>query len=309
MVSRRGLFKLSLVPAFALTELGRAAVPKHPEESFKGKERFKQLLDHALANDWQKLPIGELVGKTGYWLKGTPYVGHTLELSENKEICSVDLLGLDCVTLFENSLDFARMLLLGGRTPQAMLDQIQLTRYRSGVVNGYTSRLHYTMDWIHDNVKKKVVKELTPELPGAVPHKYPVSFMSTHPELYLQLKNHPQWVEQMKHYEAQISARPDWLLPMDKVEAAEPYLQSGDIVGVVEHQPGIDIGHTGLVYKGPDGKAGFMNASSLKSQMQVTVGYPFHEAVNWSGKNVGVVIARPLKPVQKRTVSTRGSHR
>lgn len=302
MVSRRDFFRLSALSGLALGELGRTHNLPDSKGSFKGKERFNQLLDLALKEKWNHLPIGQVIGKTGSWLVGTPYVGHTLELSPDKEVCSIDLLGLDCVTLFENSLDFSRMLLLGGRTPEEMLDQVRFTRYRSGIVNGYPSRLHYTMDWIHDNVKKKVVKELTPDLPGAIAHTYKVDFMSSNPQYYIQLKAHPELIPQIRHFEELISKRPDWLLPMDKVKAAEPYLQTGDIVGIVEHTPGIDIGHTGLVYKDENGRTGFMNASSLKSEMKVTVGYPFEEAVNWNGHNIGIVIARPLSPMKPRTV-------
>ena len=76
--------------------------------------------------------------------QGTPYVGFTLELDKDRELCSVNLAGLDCVTFFEDTLDFSRMLKTGGRTPAAMLEQVTLTRwYRGGKLGDFTTRLHY----------------------------------------------------------------------------------------------------------------------------------------------------------------------
>src|SRR5438045_9150843 len=87
-------------------------------------------------------------------LVGTPYVGFTLELDKDREVCSVDLKGLDCVTFFEDTLDFSRMLKKGGRTPAAMLAEVTLTRYRGGTLGDFTSRLRSKPDRMYHNEKK-----------------------------------------------------------------------------------------------------------------------------------------------------------
>src|SRR2546428_1040875 len=163
-------------------------------------------------------------------LRQTPYVDGTLELYEDREVCSVNLLGLDCVTFYENALAFARMLRRGGRTPSALLSEITFTRYRGGRLTDYASRLHYTVDWFADNEAKRVVHLITPELPGAVRFTQRVSFMSTHPGAYRQLKNKPDLVAKIAHLEAEITARPAQYLPKEKVRAAQPLLKTGDIV-------------------------------------------------------------------------------
>jgi len=65
---------------------------------FAGQETFEQLLVLGRERAWRELPIGERIGAIGMALRQTPYVAATLELYEDREVCSVNLRGLDCVT-------------------------------------------------------------------------------------------------------------------------------------------------------------------------------------------------------------------
>jgi hypothetical protein len=62
---------------------------------FSGQETFEQLLRLARERAWSELPIGERIGAIGMALRQTPYVEATLELYEDREVCSVNLRGLD----------------------------------------------------------------------------------------------------------------------------------------------------------------------------------------------------------------------
>jgi hypothetical protein len=264
-------------------------------EAFKGREIFDRVLAKALSEKWEALPIGETMGHIAKELEGTPYVGFTLELSKDSEICSVNLTGLDCVTFFEDTLDFARMLKKGGRTPDDLLKEVAFTRYRGGVVGDFTSRLHYTTDWFFDNQQKKVVKILAPDLPGNEPFTQKVGGMSEHPENYRQLAAHPDLIPKIREYENQINARRMKFIPMANLKQAQDHLQTGDIVGVATTEPGIDIAHTGLIYKDDAGVPHFMDASSSKRKMKVTIEPgPISESLNWSKKLTGAIFARPL---------------
>jgi hypothetical protein len=227
-------------------------------------------------------------------------VGFTLELSKDQEVCSVNLTGLDCVTFFEDTLDFTRMLKTGGRTPEAMLQQVALTRYRDGKVGDFTTRLHYTTDWFYDNQKKGIVRILAPDLPGSEPFTQKVGIMSEQPKNYRQLAAHPELIPTIKGFEDQINGRNPKMMkyvPMAKLAAAEHLLQTGDIVGVCTTEKGIDIAHTGLVYKDAEGVAHFMDASSSPRKMKVTLEPgPISQALNWSKKLTGAMFARPLEP-------------
>jgi len=297
IVTRRHALRL-----YALGGLGLLAAPVPTLRAgdltphFEGQEVFKRIVDKALAEGWPKLPIGELIGKVALELKGTPYVGFTLDVSNDTEYCVVNLNGLDCVTFFEDCLDLARMLKHGQRSPEALLSEIQFTRYRGGKLGDFTSRLHYTTDWMVDNEKKGVVKILTPELPGAEPFTHKVGIMSQHPENYRQLAAHPELLPEIRRLEDAINARSLKYLPMAKLAAAEPLLQTGDIVGVATSAEGIDIAHTGLCIKDEQGVVHFMDASSARSRMKVTLEPRISQCLDWSPKLTGAMFARPVEP-------------
>jgi hypothetical protein len=122
--------------------------------------------------------------------------------------------------------------------------------------------------------------------------------MGEHPENYRQLKAHPEMIPRIKSIEDQINARQMKYIPMDKLKGVEEQLQTGDIVGVCTSAAGIDIAHTGLVYVDEKGVRHFMDASSGKSKMKVTLEPgPISEALSWSKKLTGAMFARPIEPV------------
>src|ERR1043166_9028136 len=284
-----------LLTTSALSRAFAASAAEEKLEPFKGADIFDRILAKALDGKWAALPIGECMGRIAKEFEGTPYVGFTLELSKDTEVCSVNLTGLDCVTFFEDTLCFARMLKHGGRTAQDLLKEVTFTRYRGGKLGDFTSRLHYTTDWFADNEAKKVVKILAPELPGAAPFTQKVGIMTVKPQNYRQLAAHPELIPKIKKLEDVINAHSMQFIPMDKLGGIESMLKTGDIVGVCTAEPGIDIAHTGLVYRDDQGVPHFMDASSSRSKMKVTIEPgPISGALNWSRKLTGAMFARQI---------------
>lgn len=294
---------LVLAPeSFAGTSICSIEAEKESPKQFIGEEKLHSILSKANANDWKVLPIGELMGRIALEFLGTPYVANTLELSPDRELCSANLDGLDCVTFFETTLDLARMIKKQGASPQDLLTEIQWTRYRGGIVEDYPSRLHYTSDWLKDNENKHVVKILS-ELPGSEVFPQKVSFMTTHSSSYPRLAANTEFVEKMKVHESNINARALPYIPLNKLSDVEPFLKTGDIVGICTNVPGLDISHTGLVIRDKDGVPHFMDASSKKGIMKVTleagsISQYMTESNQRSGKITGVMLARPLEPTQ-----------
>ena len=285
MFGTLGLLCASDLAAFAKQEI-----------HFEGVDVFDRIMKKAQAANWRALPIGEVMGKIAKELEGTPYREATLEVSRDREVCSANLSALDCVTFFESTLDLARTIKKGGHTPADLLKEITLTRYRGGTVGDYTSRLHYTTDWFVDNESKHVVKLLS-QLPGAEPFTQKVGFMTAHPDKYRQLAAHPALIPSMKSYENAINERSLKYFPLDKIAGVEAMLKTGDIVGVCTNTPGIDIAHTGLIYRDEQGVAHFMDASSKKSKMKVTIEPgPISTVLNWNKNLTGAMFARPLEP-------------
>ncbi len=298
-MTRRELLKFFSVGSLGI--LGSAALARYLPEAqeeyqrFEGQDVLDRILAKATSGDWRLLPIGELMGKIALELKGTPYKGFTLELSKDLEYCIVNLKGLDCVTFFEDTLGMARMIKKGRTSPDDLLTEVRFTRYRGGHMSSFTSRLHYTTDWFVDNQEKCVVKILTSDLPGAEPFTQKVGIMTKRPELYRQLATHPGYVSEIRQFEDVINSRSLSYLPMDKISAAEHLLKTGDIVGVSTTEEGIDIAHTGICLKDEEGVVHFMDASSSRARMQVTIEPEISKCLNWSSKLTGIMIARPLE--------------
>jgi hypothetical protein len=292
-VARTSLSTLGLLASSALANA--ASWAQEQMQHFQGQEIFTRIMDKASAEKWKALPIGQLIGKIAMELKDTPYVGFTLEVSKDAERCVVNLTGLDCVTFFEDSLCMARIIKRGKHSPEDLVKEVQLTRYRGGKMGDFTTRLHYTTDWFADNEAKGVVRILTPDLPGAEPFTQKVGIMTEHPENYRQLAAHPEWIDKIRAFEEKINARSLKYLPMEKLEAAEHLLQTGDIVGVTTSAEGIDIAHTGLCIKDDQGIVHFMDASSSRRNMKVTLEPQISKCLNWSPKLTGVMFARPLE--------------
>jgi hypothetical protein len=260
---------------------------------FTGQDTFERLLALARERAWSELPIGERIGAIGMALRLTPYVDATLELYEDREVCSVNLRGLDCWTFFESALAFARMLRHGGRTPDALLAEVTFTRYRGGQLTDYASRLHYLSDWFVDNEHKRVVRLITRELPGAARFTRRVSFMSAHPEAYRQLKASADLVRKIARVEARINERAMEYVPKEKVAEAQPLLMTGDIVGITTAIDGLDFAHAGLGYRDEGGVPRLLHASTTRKAVILDDDLATYLAR--VSTHTGIMVARPLE--------------
>jgi hypothetical protein len=252
---------------------------------------YSQTMRRIAAEKWNRLPIGDLMGNIGTLLLGTPYVGGTLE-GAGPEICRADLTGLDCVTFFENVLAMARCSKLGTPSWDAFIKQITRTRYRDGQLDGYTSRLHYTAEWIENNVAKGVVRDVTPDLGGDV---FPirVSFMSEHPQYYPPLKADTSLVGTIASIERRLATTTRYIVPREKIADIEPLLKTGDIVAIATSKAGLDYAHTGLIVR-EGSVARLMHASVTKKKVILDVRLSDYIASVKS--HIGVSILRPIEP-------------
>jgi len=279
--------------ALATMRPDRASAREGAPSAVTGQEAFERLLAQAREWRWIDRPIGERIGAIGMALRQTPYADGTLELFEDREVCSVNLLGLDCVTFFENALAFSRMLRRGGSTPEALLTEITFTRYRHGQLTDYASRLHYMSDWFFDNENKRVVRLITRELPGAARFTKRVGFMSAHPEAYRQLKTNVTMVRKIARIEADINARTMHYLPKEKVATAGASLMTGDIVGITTTIDGLDCSHAGLCYRDADGVLRLLHASTTSRTVVLDEDLATYLAS--VATHTGVIVARPLE--------------
>lgn len=250
-----------------------------------------QILAKSSAEHWEKLPIGERMGKIAQEFVGTPYVGWTLDQRpQDPEQCTVTLEGLDCVTFMETTFNLARMIGRGGQTMDDLRAAVTQTRYRGGKVDGYLSRLHYTSDWIADNVTKGTVTNLAASLPPRARLNKTINFMSEHASVYPAIKAHPELIAGLKEMEARVTKANPWYIPKASIRSIEPSLRTGDIIALTGNRPGMDCDHVGLIIV-IDKVPHFVHASS--AQHKVVIGPRISEYVNASTELNGLMIARP----------------
>ncbi len=248
-----------------------AVPPSAPRAEPATQYRFAALVGTARRGRWDALPVGECAGRCARALVGTPYVAGTLE-AQGPEACRVTLTGLDCMTCVETCLDLARVLARhAGGAPPTFADlraEVTASRYRGGRVAGYVSRLHYTSEWIAENVARGVLEDVTPAL-GGERLRVRVGYMSAHPERYPVLRDAPARVDSMRVVEARVNALVLTFVPSARVAAIEPGLRTGDIVAIVTSEAGLDYGHVGLVWRDREGVARFLHASSARHRVVV----------------------------------------
>lgn len=250
---------------------------------------FEQMIAKIKSENYQSRPIGFIMGELGLLLLGTAYVGGTLE--GPSEQCRVDLTGLDCVTFFENILGMARITVQGRYTMNDLINEVTLTRYRGGLLRGYTSRLHYTSEWIIDNTAKKTVKDITKDLGGII-FPLSVSFMSEHPQYYAPLQNNEQEVDTIRSIEKNINSHTHYYIPKKDVKKIEQKLMTGDIIAIATNKQGLDYAHTGIIYKDRKGKARFLHAS--QKQKKVILDTTISSYLKSVSSHIGITVIRPL---------------
>ena len=258
------------------------------------EKKFAKIVKKATKENWTALPYGELIVKVGKEFLGVPYVGGTLD-KDAAESCTIELDKLDCVTFFELSLAVADALITEDEPKfSSLYDRIQYTRYREGLIDGYESRLHYTADWIYDNIEKGVVADITQEL-GGVELVLNVYFMSRNAAKYPMLKGNKDLVAKIKKIEEDVNANPAYYIPKEKVSDIMDDLQDGDIVAFVTSIDGLDYGHIGLINK-EDGTARLMHASTTAKK--VVLDTTIDEYIEGVSKFTGITVLRPIAPLK-----------
>ena len=266
---------------------------------FKGQDQFNRLVSKAKAENWKALPIGERTAAIGNALVGTRYKHFTLEIDNRIESPSVNFQGMDCWTFFEIALGFARMLNEpeSNWTPERLLHYIELDRYRGGECTGeYLSRLHYLEDWLYDNDRRGLVEDLTRTLGGSgVPHS--AREMSVGWRHYRYLAANRSLLGPLGRMEANVSSRPLYQIPKNRVAGIEPKLRSGDVIGIISRDRNglYSTAHVGLALRTKDGVLHFMHASSPGNSGRVIVDAELSKYLYRYRSDSGILVARPLR--------------
>ncbi|KXB98528.1 MAG: hypothetical protein AA908_03875 [Chlorobi bacterium NICIL-2] len=242
---------------------------------------------------WTERPFPVLYAMVAQLFVGRPYRAGTLDTGLY-ERCRFTSEGFDCVTFVESALALAQSAALGQCSYDQFMRQLERIRYRHGILDGYLSRLHYTSEWIADNVAKGIVRDISSQL-GAKSVRKKLDFMSTHPELYPQLRDSSALIAQIRTIERRLSRRPMAIIPLDRLPTALGGMQSGDIIAIATTKPGLDYAHLGIALRS-GGKLSLLHASSKSGK--VTLEPSLEEYVRSYPSAAGISVVRPLAPVK-----------
>ncbi|NWG28937.1 MAG: DUF1460 domain-containing protein [Ignavibacteriaceae bacterium] len=246
----------------------------------------------AVEKNLAEKPISDIIVEVGKSFIGTNYLSHGLEKDGDEQLV-INLTGLDCTTFLENSLVLARCIKKQKTTFEDYMNELQLIRYRDGVIDKYPSRLHYFSDWIYDNVKKGIVKDVTKEI-GGEKIKFEINFMSTHPESYKHLQENPDFIPVIKKQEKEISCREYYFIPKSELKSKEYQIHNGDLIAITTTVEGLDIGHTGIAVKMDDGRIHLLHAPTENTKVQITE-IPLSDYLMKYKRHSGVIVLRAIE--------------
>jgi len=223
----------------------------------------------------------------GKFFVGTPYVAGPLETKRTEHLV-VNLREHDCVTFVESVVALAWHVKSRGKSFDAFRRLLRKIRYRHGRLQGYSSRLHYFSDWIHDNQKKGMVRDVTGEI-GGRPLRKPMTFMTTHPNLYPPLKNAAN-LRKMKSVERTISKRPLFFIPKKALRCLEDRIRDGDLIGITTNTEGLDVQHVGLAARVKN-RIRLLHASSIEGKVVLSK-KTLYRYLMQSRARSGIMVAR-----------------
>lgn len=252
---------------FAAVLLHLVFSPNLFAQSFKDEDVkvFKDVVETLLP--YKELPMNQLVTKTALYFveKATPYVAGTLE--EIPERLTINLHQTDCILFVEMCTAISMTIKEDNPSFENYCSNIQKMRYRNGIVDGYASRIHYTSEWLLQNNQLGILEEVSAKYGSPLNQTF--SYMSTHPQSYLQLKESYDLVRQISIVEKEIESHsPFYYISNKQLKKSTDYITNGDIICFVSNVEGLDISHVALAYR-VDGEVHFIHASSREKKVVI----------------------------------------
>jgi hypothetical protein len=253
-------------------------------------EIFQEVMARAAAERMDTMPIGEIVIRVGRPFVGEPYTPQTLELPGPERVV-VNLREFDCVTYVESVLALARLIRERRSSFGEFTEELRRIRYRDGRLDGYPSRLHYFSEWIADNARRGLVRDITAEL-GGRPVAEPVNFMSRNADAYPKLVEEPAFVEEIRRVEERLTGLSRHAIPQREIGAVADRIRNGDVIATTSTVRGLDIAHTGFAIW-IDGRLHLMHAPLVGRVLEISE-RPLAERILRIDGQDGLLVARPL---------------
>lgn len=258
------LLSLSAITASAIVPLN--------EVRFHNEASDTTVISRMLVDAQAALPNARTEARVMYFAErfiDTPYAAGTLESADGKEYLTVNLDSMDCTTYVETVLALAYTLGEERNSWRDFLYNLERMRYRGGNMRGYASRLHYSSDWVVDNVHRGNLKEVTGSLVGNDSQVKTLEFMTRNRDLYPALASDEEYERQLDVERGYRSHRYPYI-KSTKVMAKDlvDELTDGDVLLLTTKTPGLDVQHVGFMVK-VDGTPHLLHASSVGGKVMI----------------------------------------
>ncbi|UCG27505.1 MAG: DUF1460 domain-containing protein [Bacteroidales bacterium] len=251
------------------------------------KQICTSILKNAANKGLADKPLNEIAIDVARSFLGTEYVGHTLETAGNEKLV-INLRGLDCTTYLENIVVLSRLIKQNKTSFEDYARELILVRYRDGILDTYTSRLHYFSDWLHNNVKKGVVTDITKEI-GGQPFEKEINFMTRNRDKYKQLASDEFFIRIQK-IEQENETHKFFFVPESEVEQIEKQIHNGDLIAITSTVDGLDIAHVTIALH-QNNRLHIIHASSSLDKVVISES-PLAEYLEKNDSQDGIMIGR-----------------
>lgn len=243
---------------------------------------------YAQTNNLKDKEMGERISLIAHFFLDTPYKSNTLNITDGEKLV-INLQELDCVTFVDNVLALAFLSEYTSSSEGAFQRNLQIIRYRGGVIEDFTSRLHYSSDWLYEMQQNRLLEDITADL-GGVKYTKEINFMSAHYELYPALKNNPQFLKKIKSIEDSINQRMYYYIPKSEVDKIYSKIKIGDIILITTSIAGIDTSHLGIAIM-YNGAIHLLHASSEYKKVMISQ-TPLKEYMENIRTQTGIMLGR-----------------
>lgn len=249
--------------------------------------RIESML-HDLADN---KPPAELLTGIANAFVGEKYVSGTLEQGIDEPL-TISCSRLDCTTFVELVVAIAVSARNGDTDFGSVCQNLERIRYRNGKNSGYASRLHYISWWITDGAKSGIVQEITAlmsnEREGGT-----LDYMSTHPDSYPLLVEHPHLINEIANREKISNMDNICYIPKERLGNSNTLdIREGDIIAITTSIKGLDVTHIGFAYYN-NGKLCLLHASSEKG-MVIKESRPLYDYLKNRKRHTGIRVFRAV---------------
>ena len=239
----------------------------------------------------------------GHYLTRTARIQHGVKYANTSDPPGTETLdanvdAFECVSFIESTLAVARCAWESEPTESCFVRELEATRYRSGRMGDYASRLHYFIDWIGDNENRGRLLNMTASLGGESVQR-DFFYITERVLKYSDMEDDDleSLTREMKTTEARLSTTTHSVLTRQSAPPVLSELQDGDLVAFVRERPGLLVHHAGFVYWA-NATPRLLHASSYHGRVIITV----RDLTNYllrRPERSGVIVARPIVPLER----------